>query len=236
MTKEKQTKNYTKRDVSDFTENKYKFQLFGRWLVPNTLMKLFYKIEYIGRENIPTDRNFIVAANHISYFDPFLAGEAVQQPLAYMGKKELFENSILAFLLDGLACFAVNREKLEVSTIKTALNVLKTNRWRLGIFPQGGIRRNRKIEKINKGFVAISKQMKVDIVPLGIIGCEEYNWNPFNRKQIKVSFGAPISYNQEIDEIYDEWGTKVAELTGYEYIKEEEHTEQESNQKVAVTN
>ena len=230
----KQKKNYTKRDVSDFTENKYKFQLFGRWLVPNTIMPIFYKIEYIGRENIPNDRNFIVAANHISYFDPFLAGEALQQPLAYMGKKELFENSILAFLLDGLACFAVNREKLEVSTIKTALNILKTDRWRLGIFPQGGIRRNRRIEKINKGFAVIAKQMKVDIVPMGIIGCEEYNWNPFKRKSVKVTFGEPVSYNQEIDEIFDEWGRKIALLTNYEYVKEDVQIEETAQEPKAV--
>lgn len=223
---ETKKKNYTKREVSDFTENKYKFQLFGRWLVPNTLMPIFYKIEYIGRENIPKDRNFIVAPNHISYFDPFIAGEAVRQPIAFMGKKELFENPILAFLLDGLACFAVNREKLEVSTIKTALNIFKTDRWRLGIFPQGGIRRNRKIEKINKGFAVIAKQMKTDILPIGITGCEEYNWIPFKGK-VRVVIGEPISYNQEIESIIDEWSYKVATLTGYSYLKEEpQNTEQ----------
>ena len=217
--KDEKKKNYTKREVSDFTEGKYKFQLFGRWLVPNTLLPLFYKIEYIGRENIPSDRNFIIAPNHISYLDPFVVGEAVKKPIAFMGKKELFENKTLAFLLDGLACFAVNREKLEVSTIKTAINVFKTNRWMLGIFPQGGIRRNKKIEKINKGFAVIAKQMKTDILPIGITGSEEYNWIPFKGK-IKVIIGEPISFNQEYDDIIDEWGQKVAKLINYEYIKD----------------
>ena len=222
---EKQKKNYTKRDVSDFTENKYNFQLFARFVVLKLVLPIFYKIEYIGRENIPTDRNYIVAGNHISYFDPVLAGEAMNQPIAYMGKKELFDKPISAAVMDGLGCFAVNREKLEVSTIKTALNIFKTEKWKLGIFPQGGIRRNRKIEKINKGFAAIAKQMKTDILPFGIIGCEEYNWIPFKGK-IKVIIGEPISYNQEIDKIIDEWGQKVAALTSYEYIKEE-NTEEE---------
>ena len=219
-------KNYTKRDVKDFTDGKYKFQLFGRWLVSRTLIPLFYKVEYTGKENIPSDRNFIVAPNHISYLDPFLAGEAVKQPIAFMGKKELFENGILAFLLDGLACFAVNREKLEVSTIKTAINVFKTNRWMLGIFPQGGIRRNRKIEKINKGFAVIAKQMKTDILPIGLTGCEEYNWIPF-KGRLKIAIGEPISYNQELDDIIDEWGRKAAELIDYQYIKEEQSEETE---------
>ena len=224
---ETKRKNYTKREVSDFTENKYKFQLFGRWLVPNTLMPIFYKIEYIGRENIPQDRNFIVAPNHISYFDPFIAGEAVRQPIAFMGKKELFENPILAFLLDGLACFAVNREKLEVSTIKTALNIFKTERWRLGIFPQGGIRRTKRIENINKGFAVIAKQMKTDILPIGITGCEEYNWIPFKGK-IKVAIGEVISYNQEIEEIIDEWSYKISNLTNYTLVKDEQNNKEKA--------
>ena len=232
---EKQKKNYTKRDVSDFTEGKIKFQKFGRWLVPRTILPIFYKIEYIGRENIPTDRNFIVAPNHISYFDPFLAGEAVKKPIAFMGKKELFENSILAFLLDGLGCFAVNREKLEVSTIKTALNIFKTKNWMLGIFPQGGIRRNRKIENINKGFAVIAKQMKTDILPIGITGCEEYNWIPFKGK-IKIVIGKPVSYNQEYEDIINEWGQKVADLIDYTYVKEEEITEENKEKTIQTVN
>lgn len=232
MTKEKQKKNYSKRDVSDFTENKYRFQLFTRFIVLKLILPLFYKIEYIGREKIPTDRKFIIAGNHISYFDPILAGEIANQPLAYMGKKELFDHPISAFIMDNLACFAVNREKLEVSTIKTALNIFKTKRWSLGIFPQGGIRRNRKIENINKGFAAIAKQMKTDIIPLGISGCEENNWNPFKRKILKVIIGDSISYNQEVDAIFDEWGTKVATLTGYEYIKEETHAKEVTKEPV----
>ncbi|MCD7740467.1 MAG: 1-acyl-sn-glycerol-3-phosphate acyltransferase [Candidatus Gastranaerophilales bacterium] len=226
-------KNYTKRNVSDFTENKHKFQKFGRWLVAKTIIPFFYKVTYIGKENIPSDRNFIVSPNHISYFDPFITGEAIKKPIAFMGKKELFENGILAFLLDGLACFAVNREKLEVSTIKTAINIFKTNKWLLGIFPQGGIRRNRKIEKINKGFAVIAKQMKTDILPIGIIGCEEYNWIPF-KGNLTVNIGEPISYNQELDDIIDEWGRKISQLTNYEYIKEISDKTQNSDEKTVA--
>ena len=216
---EKQKINYAKRDVSDFSEGKCKFHAFGRWLVPRTLLPIFYKMEFIGRENIPTDRNYIAAGNHISYFDPFLVAEAVRVPVAFMAKKELFENKILAFLIDALGAFAVNREKLEVSTIKTVINVFKTKSWKLGIFPQGGIRKNRKIEKINKGVAVIAQQMKTDILPIGIVGCEEYNWIPFKGK-IRVEIGEPISYNQELDAIIDEWGQKVSKLTGYDYIKD----------------
>ena len=214
--------NYTKRNVSDFTDAKYRNQILGRFLCTKILYRLFYSIEYSGKENIPTDRNYIAAPNHISLMDPVIVGEAINEPIAYMGKKELFEkNRLFAWVFDQVACFAVNREKLEVSTIKTAINVLKTKRWRLGIFPQGGIKRNKKIEKINKGVAIIAKQMKTDIVPMGIIGCETPNWIPFKGK-IKIKIGEPISHDQEVDDILNEWGEKIAELTGYEYVKETE--------------
>ncbi len=231
----KKKSNYTKREVSDFTEGKFQFQLFGRWLVARTIIPFFYHVELIGTENIPTDRSFIVAPNHISYFDPFIAGEAVKKPIAFMGKKELFTNKILAFLLDNLACFAVNREKLEVSTIKTAINVFKTKKWMLGIFPQGGIRRNKKIEKINKGFAVIAKQMKTDILPIGITGCEQYNWIPFKGK-LKVSIGKPISYNQDIDVIIDEWGQQISQLIDYSYTKTGLDDEKQENTELAHNN
>lgn len=214
--------NYTKRNVSDFTDAKYRNQILGRFLCTKILYRLFYSIEYSGKENIPTDRNYIAAPNHISLMDPVIVGEAINEPIAYMGKKELFEkNRLFAWVFDQVACFAINREKLEVSTIKTAINVLKTQKWRLGIFPQGGIKRNKKIEKINKGVAIIAKQMKTDIVPIGITGCETPNWIPFKGK-IKIKIGEPISHNQEVDDILNEWGEKIAELTGYEYVKETE--------------
>ena len=153
-----------------------------------------------------------------------MAGEATNMFIAFMGKKELFYNPILAFLLDRLACFAVNREKLEVSTIKTALNIFKTKKWMLGIFPQGGIRRNRKIEKINKGFAVFAQQTKTDILPVAITGCESYNWIPFKGK-IKVFIGKPISYNQDFDSIINEWGLKIAQLIDYSYINDENQSQ-----------
>ena len=216
--------NYTKRNKKDFNNLKYIFQIVGRFFIAKILFRLYYKIDFYGRENIPKDRNFIIAPNHISYLVPILATEAVNQPVAYMGKIELFNNKYFAKLLDSLACFAVNREKPEVSSIKTALTVLKTNRWRLGIFPQGGIKRNKKIEFINKGFAILAKQTKTDILPVAITGCESEEIHLF-KGRIKVFIGEPISYNQDIEDIIEEWGKKVAQMVDYKYERQYEEQE-----------
>ena len=212
---EKKPKNYTRRTIEDFNDGKYRFQLFGRLVTVKTLFKLFYKIEFVGQEKIPTSGKYIVSPNHTSLCDPFISGEFMDKPLAYMGKKELFENKIIAFLLDWLACFAVNREKPE--------------KWHLGIFPQGERVRNKKLQNINKGFAVLAKQMKVNILPMAITGLETSNWNPFKRKHVKVELGDMISYDQSYDEIIDEWCTKIAAMSGYEYVKAEETKEKQPN-------
>ena len=117
--------------------------------------------------------------------------------------------------MDWLGAFSVNREKLEASTIKTVKELPKTN-WLLGIFPQGGIRKNKTIENINKGFAVIAKAAKWDIVPISIVGCEQYNWIPFKSKVI-VTIGKPISYQLPEDELITNWSTQVAEMCNYEY-------------------
>ena len=135
--------------------------------------------------------------------------------MAYMDKKELFEESnYIATNISRLGDFAVNREKLEVSTLKTANELFKAG-CILFIFPQVGIRKNKTIETVNKGFVVLAKITKAYILPIGISGMEKYNWNIFKKPTIQVKVGNPISYTFEDDEIIENWRKQVAELTGY---------------------
>ncbi len=219
------TRNYARRYANEYNLFRMIYQILWCVCVAIPIFWLFYKFEVKGRENIPKGKKFICAANHISYFDPFLVSVAVIKPIAYMAKKELFENgSFFTLNMDLLGAFAVNRQKLEVSTIKTVKELAKTN-WLLGIFPQGGIRKNHTIEKINKGFAVVAKAAKWDILPISITGCEKYNWIPFKSKVI-VQIGKPISHELSEDEIIEQWGKQVASMSHYHYIPtESEHSE-----------
>lgn len=75
-----------------------------------------YKVE--GKENIPNDERYIVAANHISGRDPFLLPFALNISIAFMAKEELFDKFLSRKLMDYCGAFAVRRDKVEVSTIK----------------------------------------------------------------------------------------------------------------------
>lgn len=224
------SRHYSKRSAHEFNVFRRFFQYMWIYLICVPLFHIFYRIEVHGRKNIPKGERFIVAANHISYLDPFIVSYAVQKPVAYMAKKELFEESKFQTLcMDWLGAFAVNREKLEVSTIKTVKEVYKSS-WMLGIFPEGGIHKNKTIEKINKGFAVISKAARWDILPVSITGCEKYNWIPFKGKLI-VKIGKPISHKLSQDEIIECWGMEVAEMSGYDFCSSESGNFEEQDQR-----
>ena len=177
--------------------------------------KLVYRMEVYGKENIPANSDYIVASNHLSTLDPVLVCSVINRGVAYMAKKELFKNPFMQWWLDWLAAFSVDREKLEVSTIKTVMNIKKTD-WVLGIFPQGTRQEPGVISDITKGFASLAKATKCNILPVGIIGTEVAKRIPFSGKII-VRIGKVIPYSDNIDEMVEQWGNAVAELTGYEY-------------------
>ncbi len=209
-------KNYTRKKAKDLNFLTRLYQIYALYIVFWLAAIWFYKFKFIGRQNVEKNKSYIVAPNHVSYLDVFLVTIAVGKPVSYMAKKELFENSnYIAKNMDRLGAFSVNREKPEIATIRSVKEVLKTN-WSLGIFPQGGIKKNKILEDINQGFIMFAKMAKRDILPVSVIGFEGYNWEFLKRKKIDIKIGKPISYEKRDDEILQLWCEEIAKSTGYD--------------------
>ena len=134
-------KNYSRRTEKDYGFWRILFYKTFVTFVVWTVTKYMYNLKIVGRENIPKTSRVIFAGNHVSYIDPPIISLAVKKCVAYMAKKELFEestNKVLRFLVHILGAFAVNREKPEIATFKTIKSIFNTS-WSLGIFPQGRI-------------------------------------------------------------------------------------------------
>lgn len=209
-------KNYNKRTEKDYGFWRTLFYDLFVLFVVKPVTKYMYNIKIEGRENIPEGSRVIYAGNHVSYIDPPLVTLAVQKHVAYMAKKELFEdkNKLLRFLVHTLGAFAVNREKPELATFKTVKAVFNTS-WSLGIFPQGKIIKEPVIENITKGFVLFAKKFQADIVPVAICGFDGYA-KKLGEKHVTVKIGKPISYTLGEDEIVSEWAIQISEFTGFE--------------------
>lgn len=218
----KERRNYAKREPSEYN-------FFRKWFLFAVTkfgymirFKLVYRLEVQGKENIPKTNDYIVAANHLSTLDPPLICGIIPHPVGYMAKQELFEIKFLRWWLDWLGAFAVNRERLGASTIKT-VKALKETGWVLGLFPQGTRCEPGEIHDVTKGFVNLAKLTKCNILPVGITGTNEVKYWPFTGK-IVVKIGEVIPYDGDVDEMIKKWIKSIEELTGFRYIGKEDET------------
>lgn len=212
--------NFSQKKAADFNILTRLYQYYTMYvLFLPVFAGLFYNFKINKNKNIDKKKLYIIAPNHISYLDVFAINYAVGMPLAYIAKQELFKidtwkQRYVAKNIFRLGAFAVNREKVGISTIKSAKEVFKA-KYNLCIFPQGGIRKNKVIENINEGFIYFAKTNKIDIVPVGMTGIEEYNWKPFKKKDVKINIGNPISWELDEKEILKQWCEQICELTNY---------------------
>ena len=216
MSQEKKI-NYSLREPKFFNKWRSLFLYIITHIFYMIRFKLVYRLEVYGKENIPKHNNYIVAANHLSTLDPPLVCGVMTRPVAYMAKKELFENPFMRWWLNWLGAFAVDREKLGVSTIKTVKN-LKETEWVLGIFPQGTRQEAGEFSHISKGFASLAKSTQCGILPIGITGTQEVKRMPFSGKII-IRIGEVIPFTNNVDNMVKEWENAIEKLTGFQYIE-----------------
>ena len=215
----KEQVSYTSRTAKEYNWFRSFFQILVCKCIYMLRYKIVYRLEVHGRENIPHDNDYIVASNHLSTLDPPLISAVMPRNVAFMAKKELFDIWSLRLFLNWLGAFAVNREKLGPSTIKT-VKAIKDSKWVFGIFPQGTREEPGRISGVTKGFANIAKLTKCGILPIGITGTNEVKRLPFSGKII-VRIGKVIPYSEDIDDMVLLWGQAIQELTGFEYIQEQ---------------
>ena len=203
------------RDAKTFNIWRKLFQHFvAKWVAIHFIRLKFKVLKPQGLENIDKTKNYVVASNHMSNYDPFFVASQLNKPLAYMAKKELFATFGSRLIMDWCGAFAVDREKVDVSTIKTTLSVKNTD-WDLGIFPQGTRSHSNELSA-SKGFASIAKKMGREILPLGIIRKVDEK-NPKGKQLLYIKVGKPIPTTGDVDAICDEWCRTVSELTGLIY-------------------
>jgi 1-acyl-sn-glycerol-3-phosphate acyltransferase len=167
------------------------------------LVKLLFacvaRVRVLGRENANRDGGFLVTANHISHFDPFLISLAVRRKIDWMTMAEFFRFP-LGFLLRAIDAFPAERDRAELKTIRTAIERLKSGRV-VGLFPEGGIRDGTRSllegAPLRPGASTLAQIAGVPVLPCVILGSDRLyskrQWLPFRRTPIWIAFGNPIS-------------------------------------------
>ena len=181
--------------------------------------RTFFKFEVIGTENIPSEGNLIIAANHKSNLDPIFVASAVnkKRKMTAIAKEELFKNKILAKILNKVEIIPINRQNPGLGTIKRILKYIK-NDYALVMFPEGTRSKTDDFNDAKAGLSLFATKAKAEIVPCTIYS----SYKLF--KPAKIYFGKPISleeyYKQKLtSEDHERISGEVMDIIKQNYYK-----------------
>jgi 1-acyl-sn-glycerol-3-phosphate acyltransferase len=157
------------------------------------------RVRVLRREIANPKGGFLLAGNHISHFDPFIISSVVGRKIDWMAMAEFFPLPVLGFLLRAVDAFPADRDRADRTTIRTAIERLKSGRI-VGIFPEGGIRDGERSvlegAPLRPGASALAHIAGVPVLPCVIVGSDRLyarkSWLPLRRTRIWIAFGDPI--------------------------------------------
>ncbi|MBS6610114.1 MAG: 1-acyl-sn-glycerol-3-phosphate acyltransferase [Peptoniphilus harei] len=161
-------------------------------VIVSVFVKIFYRIEVIGEENIPAEKKrLIICANHKSNLDPVAISAVFERQICWMAKKELFNNKLSAAFFTKLGTFPVDRGNNDLKAVKKALRILKSEKV-LGIFPEAARVKEIDYNRVKSGVALIAQKTDSEILPVFIEG----NYKLFRKN--KIYFREPVKINKEI--------------------------------------
>ena len=155
------------------------------------LMKLVFRPNYIGLENIPKSGRIILAGNHTNNFDSPLILSTTKRVIHFLAKDSLTKG-ILGPGFKAMGIIPVNRSIHDKGALNNAINTLKEEKI-IGIFPEGTINRTEDIIMPFKiGAVKMAHETDTQIVPFTITG----KYKAF-KKNITIEFYKPIKLKSD---------------------------------------
>jgi len=161
-------------------------------LVPFFL--IYFRMQRIGTEHLPRRGPLLLASNHRSFLDPFVIGTLVRRPVYYMAKRELFQNRLVAWLLNGLGAFPVDRGAGDAQAMETARAILARGDC-VVLFPEGTRVRPGPLGAPRKGVGRLALQSGAPVVPIAVIGTEDVRrgWR-IRPRRVRIRVGSPLLF------------------------------------------
>ena len=203
-------KNYDKEDKTERTEidlSAYPQPMsVGTRLLgasAEKLVKMIWNVHAKGKENIPTDGNFLIWSNHRTVLDPgFICAclpSAVTAKTCIVGKSEVGENKAMKEFARSHNYIPIDRSGNFIPTLDRCRELLKED-WNILIFPEGTNYNNNEVMfPFKEGPARLAIASGKPVLPVHISGLAHMDAEmteftlPPTGGRVQVAFGKPIS-------------------------------------------
>lgn len=126
--------------------------------------------------NVPSARilrgGMMFVANHQSFLDPMLVGQAVPRSMSYLARSTLFDVPVFGSIIRGVNAHPVRRGAADARALKTVIRLLRAGESVL-MFPEGTRTRDGELGEFKPGAAAIAIRCGVPVLPVAIEGSYE---------------------------------------------------------------
>ena len=207
-----------------------------KWVLLGPLMRLAFRPEVRGAENLPRTGGALVASNHLAVLDSFVLPLMVPRRMAFPAKSEYFTTPGVAgtlqrWFFSGMGQVPIERGngRAARAALDTGIGVLREGRL-FGIYPEGTRSPDGRLYKGRTGVARMALEAKVPVVPVAMVGTDRANpvgsrfWRPV---RIRIVIGEPLDFSRYFDipddrqverAITDEVMYTLMELSGQEYV------------------
>ncbi len=195
------------------------------WTAIRVLGQIFFaivaRVRLSGLENIPAAGPFIIASNHLSWFDVPLIPAYFSRPVIYMAKEETFLGK-LGWLVRFLGAFPVKRGEADRQALRTADEQLKEGNI-IVIFPEGTRSKTHTMAQGHSGLGMIALRSGAPVLPVAVTGSEKL-LKKF-RPRVTVTYGQPMTLKpkgqkvtrEDVDDTTAQVMHRIAEMLPPEY-------------------
>ncbi len=174
------------RTASRFTMRSYALAV---WLIRLVFFRPFGMKVY-GVENQLGPQNYLYASNHISQFDPPVAGSAFRRELYFLAKAELFRG-IFGRLIRHFRAIPIRRGRWDEPAMKAAIEALR-NGGSLMFFPEGTRKPAGRPGPAKRGLGILLQRSEVPMVPVFVRGTDRLRRCLVRRERLEVWIGPPL--------------------------------------------
>ena len=170
------------------------------------LVHLIYRVKKINLNNIPESGPALIVSNHVSLMDALIIGGCVRRPVRFVMYHKIFNIPILRFIFKTANAIPIAPKKENPILLEKAYQQIAkelSNGNVIGIFPEGKLTADGKINTFKPGIEHILNESPVPVIPVALNGLwgsyfSNYNGKPMQRlprkfwRKIKLVVGDSI--------------------------------------------
>ncbi|WP_446216116.1 lysophospholipid acyltransferase family protein [Micromonospora sp. IBHARD004] len=207
-----------------------------KYIILGPLLRLIFRPQVEGLENVPETGPVILASNHLSFSDSIFTPLIVKRKVTFIAKAEYFlgkgiKGWLTKMFFVGSGAIPVDRSggRAARAALDTQLTVLRSGGI-AGIYPEGTRSPDGRLYRGKTGVARLALESGAPVVPMAMLNADEIQppgqLVP-NVKRVRIRFGAPLDFSRYAGmagdrfverAVTDEIMYELMELSGREYV------------------